>query len=80
MPKDYASSVGNYLARLRIEYKDRVQKLKYTGTGDEDGFFFPFFYHGTRCRPIRYDWVPEAYCRYTPLHTRKRRNQNLHTV
>lgn len=30
-----ASLVGNYLARLKTEYKDRVRKLKDTGAGED---------------------------------------------
>lgn len=29
--KDYASSVGNYLGRLKIEYKERIRRLHETG-------------------------------------------------
>jgi len=29
--KDYASSVGNYLGRLKSEYKERIHRLKETG-------------------------------------------------
>ena len=29
--KDYAASVGNYLGRLKTEYKEKVRRLKETG-------------------------------------------------
>lgn len=31
--KDYAASVGNYLGRLKSEYKERVRRLKEMGGG-----------------------------------------------
>ena len=36
LKKDYAASVGNYLGRLKSEYKEKVRRLKETGAG-EDG-------------------------------------------